>query len=177
MTHRTFQLSAAAATALHAAYQATTDGPYRTRLQAVRLYGMGYAVTTITEITGAPRSSLMLWCRTYRTGGIPALADQRAGGNSRKLTPVQIADVQRTLRLYTPRSRFGPGAATPDGTAWTVTDLKRLLTEDYGVTYQSIVSYYTLFQRCGYSYHQPTAAFRSRNEAAVVAWEAMIEKN
>lgn len=105
------------------------------------------------------------------------MEDHRQGGNSRKLTLAQIAEIGRTLRLYTPRSRFGPHAATPDGLAWMLTDLKQLVADDYSVTYQSDVSYYTLFARVGFSYHQPSATFRSRNEAAVVQWEAMLEKN
>jgi hypothetical protein len=43
ITHRTFQLTPEAASALHAAEHATRDVAYRTRLQEVRLYGLGYA--------------------------------------------------------------------------------------------------------------------------------------
>lgn len=177
MAHRKFRLTEEAARALLAAEQATDDGAYRTRLQAVRLYGLGYTPAQITEITSCPRSTLMLWCRTYRQGGIAALADHRAGGNSAKLTPDQVADLRGKLRLYTPRSLFGPDAATTDGHAWTVADLRRVVQEWYGVTYQSVVSYYTLFARCDYSFHQPTKVFKSRNEAAVMEFETLLEKN
>lgn len=177
MAHRKFQLTDEAARALLAAEQATDAAAYRTRLQAVRLYGLGYTPTQITEITSCPRSTLMLWCRLYRTGGIVALSDHRAGGNSAKLSREQVADLSRKLRLYTPRSLFGSDAATKDGQAWTVTDLRRAVQRWYGVTYQSVVSYYTLFDRCNYSYHQPTKVFKSRNEAAVIEFETLLEKN
>lgn len=177
MAKRTFQLSEEEAQALLAAYLSTTDGPYRTRLQAVRLYGLGYSTQAISTITGAPRSSLMSWCQTYRLGGIQALDDQRAGGNSAKLKPAQVQELKRTLQLYTPRSLFGPLAATPDGQAWTVDDLRRLLQEHYHLTYQSVVSYYTLFQRCGFSYHKPAKVYKSRNQAAVIEFETQLEKN
>ncbi len=177
MAHRKFQLTDEAARTLLAAYQATDDGAYRTRLQAVRLYGLGYTPAQITEITSCPRSTLMLWCRVYRTGGIAALADHRAGGNSAKLTREQIADLSSKLRLYTPRSLFGPQAATSDGQAWTLADLRRAVQQWYGVTYQSVVSYYTLFKRCDYSFHQPSKVFKSRNEAAVMEFETLLEKN
>jgi transposase len=81
------------------------------------------------------------------------------------------------LRQYTPRSLFGPSAATTDGLAWTVADLRRAVQHWYGVIYQSTVSYYTLFARCAFSYHRPTKLFKSRNEAAVTDFEAQIEKN
>lgn len=177
MGKRTFYLSESEANALLAAYQATNDGPYRTRLLSVRLYGIGYTAAKVSEIIGSPRSTLMDWCQTYQRGGITALDDHRQGGNSRKLTLAQIAEIGRTLRLYTPRSRFGPLAATPDGLAWTLADLKQLVANEYQVSYQSDVSYYTLFARVGFSYHQPSTSFRSRNELAVVEWEAALEKN
>ena len=177
MGKQIFQLSETAARALLAAYSATSDGPYRTRLQAVRLYGIGYTAKQVTDITGVPRSTLLDWCRTYRQGGSEALNDHRVGGNSRKLSSSQIAEIGQTLRLYTPRSRFGPGAATPDGQAWTVADLRCLIADEYGVSYQSVVSYYSVFERVGYSYHRPTTSFKSRNEALVLEWETQLEKN
>lgn len=177
MRQRQFHLTEEAARALLAAYQATDDGAYRTRLQAVRLYGLGYSPAEITDITGCPRSTLMLWCQLYRADGIAALADHRSGGNSAKLTREQVADLRSKLRLYTPRSLFGPDAATTDGRAWTVADLRRAVQFWYSVTYQSVVSYYTLFDRCDYSYHQPTKVFKSRSEAAVMQFETVLEKN
>jgi transposase len=177
MRQRNFQLGDEAARALLAAYHATDDGAYRTRLQAVRLYGLGYSPAEITDICGCPRSTLMLWCRLYRAGGIATLADHRAGGNSAKLTRDQVADLSNKLRLYMPRSLFGPDAATADGQAWTVADLRRAVQFWYGVSYHSVVSYYSLFDRCDYSYHQPTKVFKSRNEAAVMQFETVLEKN
>ncbi len=138
-----------------AAYHRTKDGLQRTRVQAVRLYGLGYAVTEIQTITGCARSSLMEWCRAYLEHGLAGLDDHRRGGNSAKLSRDQVADLGRKLHQYTPRSLFGPDAATPDGQAWTVADLRHAVVHWYGVTYQSAVSYATLFDRCGFSYHRP----------------------
>ncbi len=177
MAQRTFTLTAAAARARLAAYQATNEGPYRTRLQAVRLYGLGYSTNQITAITGAARASLMDWCRAYRNGGIAALDDHRRGGNNAQLTREQVQDLSNKLRLYTPRSLFGPQAASEAGQAWTVEDLRRVVKDWYGVTYQSCVSYSNLFARCAFSYHQPSNVFKSRNERAVAAFEAQLEKN
>ena len=177
MTHRSFQLTTEEASALAAAEHATRDAAYRTRLQAVRLYGLGYPTAQINQICGTPRSSLMAWCQTYRTAGIAALDDQRVGGNSAKLKRDQVADLSAKLRLYTPRSLFGPETATPDGQAWSVPDLRRAVEFWYGVSYQSVVSYYNLFERCDFTYHQPTKVYKSRKEAAVAEFEAQIEKN
>jgi transposase len=177
MRTRLFQLSDEAARTLEAAYQATKDGAERTRLQAVRLYGQGYSVAQIRTITGTPRSSLMDWCRAYRAGGVAALADHRVGGNSAKLSPEQITDLSNKLRIYTPRSLFGPETATADGLVWTVPDLKQAVAFWYSVSYQSLTSYYNLFARCRFSYHQPATVFKSRRETDVIEFEAQLEKN
>ena len=177
MAHRTFQLHDAAANALMAAYHRTKDGLHRTRLQAVRRYGRGYPVTEIQTITGCARSSLMEWCRAYLEHGLAGLNDRRRGGNSAKLTSEQPAALARKLHQYTPRSLFGVDTATSDGQAWTVTDLRHAVTYWYGVTYQSGVSYTTLFDRFGFSYHRPTKVFKSRNERTVLEFETQLEKN
>jgi transposase len=177
MKPRTFQLSDTDARAMMAAYEATNDGPYRTRLQAVRLYGLGYTTTDITTITGCARSSLMDWCRAYGAGGVTALTDHRTGGNHAKLSHEQIADLSTKLRLYTPCSLFGSQTASADGQTWTVVDLVQAVTFWYGVTYKSTVSYYSLFDRCDFRYLQPAKAFRSRSERAVAAFEVQLEKN
>lgn len=119
----------------------------------------------------------MEWCAAYRAAGIAALADHRRGGNSAKLRRTQVADLSRKLRLYTPRSLFGPQSATSDGQAWTLDDLRRAVQQWYGISYTSATSYYTLFARCGFSYQRPAQVFKSRNEAAVADFEAAIEKN
>jgi transposase len=163
--------------ALHAAEIREHDGPLRGRLQAVRLYGLGYPVPEIQTITGCSRTRLMGWYRRYQEGGLETLIDQRAGGNNRKLTAAQRADLRDMLRQYTPRSLFGPDAATPTGQFWTLADLRRGVTQWYGVTYDSPTSYYTLFAQCGFTAQRPDGVFKSRREVDVLAFEATAEKN
>ncbi len=73
MRHRHFQLASEAATALQAAEQHAPNGATRSRMQAVRLYGLGYAVADIQIITGLSPSRLMECCRAYEQDGIAAL--------------------------------------------------------------------------------------------------------
>ncbi len=119
----------------------------------------------------------MEWCRAYLEHGLAGLDDHRTGGNSAKLTREQIADRSGKLHLYTPRSLCGPDATTSAGRAWTVAALHRAVALWYGVPYQSVVSYYTLFDRCGFSYHRPTKVFTLRSDRAVVEFETQLEKN
>lgn len=172
-----FQLTPEAASALQAAELAEKNGPTRARLQSVRLYGLGFAVEMIHTVTGMSRSRLMECCRAYREGGIAALADHRVGGNNSKLRPAQVAELGKKLHQYTPQSLFGPEAATPTGQFWTLADLKRAIERWYGVVYDSPTSYYTLFERCGFSYQRPDQVFKSRRQADVLDWEDRAEKN
>jgi transposase len=145
-------------------------------MQAVRLYGFGYTVADIHTITGLSRSRLLQCCAAYAQDGIAALHDHRAGGNCRKLTRDQVADLTDKLHQYTPRSLFGPEAATA-GDGWTLPDLRRAIQHWYGVTYQSDTSYRSLFRRCGFSYQRPARVFRSRRPQAVLDFDDQIEKN
>jgi len=177
MTIRTFRLSATAAATIQAAELQTKNGPLRTRCQAVRLYGLGYAVADIQTITGCSRTRLLEWCAAYRQAGLAALQDHRRGGNRSRLTADQHANLRQRLHTTTPRSVFGSATATTAGEVWTVRDLRHALQHWYGVTDASLTSYRTLFARCGFSYQRPTTVFKSRNARAVLDWEAQIEKN
>jgi transposase len=165
VANRRFFLTVGQANALLAAYTATDDGPYRTRLQAVRLYGLGYPVREILTITGCSRTSLMEWCRAYQEQGIAGLQDKRVGGNRAKLSAEQIDDLRRRLRQYTPRMIFGGASSLPDGQGWTLEDLSRAVQAWYDVTYDSQASYRNLFARCGFTYHHESQAFKPPKSA------------
>lgn len=109
MANRQFTLTEQQVAELNRAYDASKDGPTRTRYQAARLYGTGYPVTAITEITGCSRPALMVWCRNYREHGVAGLVDKRKGGNHRSLTPAQVVELGSRLHQYTPRDLFRDG--------------------------------------------------------------------
>jgi transposase len=177
MAKRAFTLTDAQEASLQRAYLQTKDGPTRTRYQAVRLYGLGYPVAQIQEITACSRTTLMDWCRLYRMHGVPGLVDGRIGGNRAKLTPAQRDTVRANLHQYTPRQLFGPATATPNGQFWTISDLKRAVQEWFGVTWSSPSSYLTLLADCGFSYQRTQKVFKSRSEHDVLAFEEQLEKN
>ena len=177
MAARHFQLTPEQSQALQTAYLHCQDADTKTRYQAVRLYGTGYAVVQIMDITGCSRTSLMDWCRLYRKDGLVGLVDHRVGGNSAKLSADQIEAVQQTLHRYTPAQRLGEDACCGNAQFWTVAALKHLLQQEYGVVYHSLTSYYTLFQKCGFSSQRPTKQYKSRSEEKVAAFAQALEKN
>jgi len=177
MARKRFTLTEDEDKALKSAYSVCQDGQTKTRYQAVRLYGNGYAVTEIEKITGCSRASLMEWWRAYRHMGIAGLLDKRRGGNRARLTAAQIEEVQRDLHRYTPSQLFSAEQCQGDGSFWTVADLAHHLAAAYGVRYQSQTSYRTLLARCGFSLQRPGGPYYSHNESQVMAFEEQLEKN
>ena len=151
MRQRAFQLTEAQACELQGAYQNCQDAQTRTRYQAVRLYGQGYATVRLSHC-GCSRSSLMEWCRSYRDAGVTALVDQRVGGNRALLTPPQLERLQYLLDSYTPGQLFGSDGCVGSGQFWTVGDLAHLIQREFAVSYKSETSLRALLDKCGFSY-------------------------
>jgi len=177
MAKRKFKLTDKERKDLLKAYRTSKDAGSRTRYQAVRLYGEGYAEKEIERITGCSRTSLMEWCRAYRADQSQGLADHRTGGNSAKLSKLQIEELQQRLHQYTPKELFGANASTADGQFWTVEDLVRVVREQYGVEYKSRTSYTSLLRLCGFSYQKSEKIFKSRSQTKVADFEEQLEKN
>lgn len=177
MAKRQFSLTDIETVHLRQAYLTAKDGPTRTRYQAVRLYGLGYSVAHVGEITGCSRTSLLEWCVQYRTTGLVGLVDGRVGGNRAKLTREQRARVRVRLHQYTPCQLFGAETATPSGQFWTIPDLQRAVALWFGVTWNSPSSYRSLLSDCGFSYQRGQNVFKTRSETQGMAFEEQIEKN
>lgn len=177
MAKRQFVLNEEQVNELIGAHAHSKDGPTRTRLLAVRLYGTGYPVRQVMEITGCSRTSLVEWCQKYTLNGIKGLMDHRLGGNHAKLKAEQIAEVRRLVHEYTPHGLLGLETATHDGQFWTVKDLAQLVERRLGVVYRSLNSYYRLFRLCGFTLQRPARQYRSRRESDVAAFEAALETN
>jgi transposase len=176
MAKRKFEITEKQEQELLKEYLQSKDGPLRTRSQAVRMYGKGYAVQEIQTLTACSRTSLMEWCQLFLAQGIAGLKDKRRGGNRAKLTQAQLEDLKTKLSQSTPGQLFGPQAARPDGQFWTVEDLHRAVQQWFGVSYRGRNSYTKLFARCGFSYQRPAKVYKSRNQAKVAEFEELVEK-
>jgi transposase len=177
MARRNFRLNDDQIQELLQAYTQCSDGPTRTRYQAVRLYGTGYPLSEVQDITGCSTTSLMEWCRAFAELGAKALVDGRLGGNSAKLSLEQRTEIEIRLHQYTPHDLFGSVTHTTDGQFWTVEDLETAVQQWYGVRYASRTSYSTLFHACGFSYHRPAKVFKSQRPIQMMEFEEQVEKN
>ena len=175
MSRKRYQLSEEQLKELQASYRTSSETDEQTRYQAVRLYGQGRGVEDVMDITGCSQTSLYEWWSKYRTEGISGLKDHRLGGNHRRLSREQVAELAERLEIYTPQQLFGPEHS--GGEQWSVADLQRAVEQWYGVCYKSKTSYRELFKRCGFSYQRPAKVYRSRSERKVADFEATLEKN
>ena len=176
MTKRKFKLTKEQDNELKAAYHQCQNGQTKIRYQAVRLYGNGYGVEEIQDITNCSRPSLMEWCRTYRESGVVGLVDKRQGGNRAKLSPIQLEHLQQQLATYRPGQILGHIEGDGTGEFWTVPDLAKLVERNYGVIYKSASSYRDVFDRCGFSCQRPGGQYKTRNEFKVLEFEQELEK-
>jgi transposase len=177
MRKRQFKLTEQEEKELQRAFLNEKDGATRIRYQAVRMYGRGYAVEEIRQITGCSRTSLLEWCAKYRVNGLEGLVDHRGGPHRAKLTGEQVEEVAEKLGTYTPYELFGGEACTASGQHWTVPDLARAIEQWYGVTWKSRSSYRDLFAQCRFSYQRTEKVYKSRRERDVMDFEEMVEKN
>ncbi len=106
------------------------------RLQAVRLYGSGYALSEISHITGSSWRALMDGCQAYRECGLDGLKSKWQGDNALKLSRAQRTDLKQRLDQYRPDQVITPEVRISQGQFWTVSDLRIVVQRWYGVTYQ-----------------------------------------
>lgn len=177
MATRQFQLTDDEIRAFRQAETQTRDVRELKRLQAVRLYGMGEAVSIIQKVVGCGPLSPRQWAIRYKRGGLEALQVHWARGNANKLTDEQRADLAEKLKHYTPDQVLGPDMRVERGSFWTVSDMQIVVERWYGVTYRSPRSYHSLLHECGLSFHKAEKVYRSQPSAARVAdFEAELEK-
>jgi transposase len=177
MAKRKYKIDEEQEKELLAAYQLCKDGSTKIRYQAVRMYGLSYPVKEIQHITNCSRTSLMEWVQAYREQGTPGLVDKRAGGNSAKLSRLQIEDLSNRLHSTTPEQILGIKAVSATGQFWTISDLYQAINRWYGVQYRSKNALLRLFRECGFSYHRPERVYKSRRESQVMEFQEQLEKN
>ncbi len=177
MAKRQFVLDEAEQNALRRAEGQTQDARERKRLQAVRLYGSGYAVRDIIALTGCSWRGLMDWCAAYRADGPGGLQSKWQGNNALKLSRAQRADLKARLEQYRPEQVLEAKVRISQGQFWTVSDLEIVIERWYGVTYACRLSYVRLLHECHFSQQQTAPVYRSQPDQQTVAdFEAGLEK-
>jgi transposase len=178
MAKRQFILTEPETNELRRAEAQTQDLRELKRLQAVRLYGAGQPTEEIEALLGCSWRALMDWVQRYQAEGVRGLASKYTGQNAAKLSHEQRREVADKLNYYRPDQVIAPDLRLSQGQFWTVSDLKIVLEEWYGVSYQSDTSYRSLLHASRFSLQRPESRYRSRpDDLTVAAFEAELEKS
>lgn len=179
MTNRQFQLNDNQVKELKRYEQQSKRPAELKRLQAVRLYGTGRALSDILDMIGCGESSVRIWAMQYKQSGVSGLLAnyEQSSQNARKLTLEQEGDMCEKLRQYRPMDVMPRELCHGSGEFWTVEDVKHMVTEWYCVHYQDVSSYRNLLHRCGFSYQKAEQVYKSRpSQVDVADFEADLEK-
>lgn len=177
MAQRQFELTETERAELRVAYDSAQETRYQQRVQAVRLYGEGWAVQDIREISGCSERSLMRWCERYRAQGVAGLVSGWRGGNNARLSEEQRAEAVVKVQQYRPDHLLPGEIRVSRGEFWTVSDRRIGLQRWYGVRWRSDNSYRTLLAEAGLSLQRTENTYRSRpNDQTIADFEAQLEK-
>jgi len=178
MANRKLTLTEQEIAALKLAADRTNNPAERKRLQAVRLYGTGHPVAEIAEIVDTSPTSIYRWATWYRQGGRVELQSKYDGNqNAAKLSRDEKADLRERLHQQRPDEVLPPDTRVSQGQFWTVSDLKMVVKQWYGVMYQSNSSYRELFKECGLSVQRTAGQYRSQaSQEEIVDFEEQVEK-
>ena len=148
MAKRQFQLSEPEIQKFRRTEQTTRDIHELRRLQAVRLYGTGSAVSHIIDLLGCSERSVRYWTGCYQAAGLKALQSQWQGNNALKLNREQRRELKERLHQYSPDQVLSDEVRVSRGTFWTVSDLRLVVQQWYQVVYQTEDSYLNLLHEC-----------------------------
>lgn len=172
MRTREFHLSETAIKELGRAEHTAKRADELRRLQAVRLYGTGVDLATIQAVTHLSLRSVQRWVTHYNANGVTSLQRQKPGGNNRKLTSAQRAEIQAKLHQYRPVD-----LQISQGQWWTVSDLQVAVERWFGIVYKDADSYQSLLHASGFSYQRTAKVYRSQpSQIALADFEADLEK-
>jgi transposase len=116
----------------------------RVRLAAADLIEAGASDREVAQRFGVTRPSANRWRQVLAAGGRQALASKGAGGVRCKLSPPQLAELEKVLEA-------GPAAFGWDADQrWTLTRVAEVVRDKFGVRY-SLSGLHVLLQRIGWS--------------------------
>ncbi len=177
MNNREFRLSEAEQGVLRQREGETSDVRELKRLQAVRLYGSGEAMSAVENVVGSSRRTIQRWVEAYQERGVDGLRPHWQGGNAKKLSDAQRAEVVQRLQGYQPDQLLSGEVRVSQGSFWTVSDVQVAVKAWYGVEYRTYDSCRALLYEANFSYQRTEGVYRSRpSQATVAQFEEALEK-
>ena len=98
------------------------------RIHAIQLLEQGKTKPEVARILGVAESSVYVWQKEYRRGGLAALSTKIASGRKSLLSDKQLIELSRMLRLNPRQLEFDFGL-------WTRRRVRELILKKFGIDY------------------------------------------
>ena len=143
-------------------YQYNESRKTRTKAHAILLYSQdGFSCEQVSRILRSTEHTVRDWVKDFQKERLASIHSRlKDNQNAAKLTRTQKDDI--TQVLATP-----PGDHGLPNEFWDVPTLKSFVQTEFGVVYESPVSYHYLFSHSRYSFHVPATFDRRRDDVYV----------
>ncbi len=132
------------------------------RAKAAKLFAEGATQAEVARRMGVSRVSAMRWYRTWRKGGLAALATARPLGRPARLSVEQITRVEQQLLK-------GAAAHGYASDLWTLPRMAVVIERETGARYHP-GHVWRVLRRMGWSLQRPARRARERDEQAIQSW-------
>jgi transposase len=147
---------------LKQALKRTLSGRNQTRIRAVLAVAKGWYIPQVAEAFTLKERSVRNWVHQYNQQGLEGLRDHRGGRQSRLSVP------QRQQL----KSRIEAGPLPQDEVcSLRGEDIRRILQEEFGLSYSLNGVYYILHRQLGMSYLKPRPRHHKADPAAQEAFK------
>ena len=132
------------------------------RIQAIQLLAQGYTKPEVAKILQVAESSVYVWQKDYRKGGLAALSTKIASGRKRLLADGQMLELSRCLRLNPRQLEFDFGL-------WTRRRVRELIKRKFGIDY-SEQNVGRILKMLGFSPQRPVYQAHQRDDEKRRKW-------
>jgi transposase len=134
------------------------------RLEASKLFNKGLRCADIARRLGLTRTTVSIWRKRWREGGVEALLHVGGVGIRRRLSDKQLGLIVEELLK-------GPKAHGWESEYWTLARIGALIEAKTGVSY-SIGYLWHLMHRLNWSCQKPDRRAKERNQQKIDRWVA-----
>ena len=146
------------AEALKAAYQGERDIELRPRLHGLWLLRSGWRLPWVAAAVGVHYRTVQRWVGWYREGGVPKVLSHKMGGKGQEPFLTDEAEEQVAEEVATGRFR-------------TAAEIREWIAEQYGVTYKTSSSIYSLMSRLKCAPKVPRPIHAKADQEQQASWK------
>ena len=147
-----------AAQALKAAYRRERDIELRTRLHGLWLLRSGRRLSSVAATVGVHYRTVQTWVAWYREGGVPNVLSHKMGGKGQE--PFLTDEAQEQVAEEAATGRFRTAA-----------EIREWIAEQFGITYKTSSSIYSLMSRLKCAPKVPRPIHAKADQEQQASWK------